>query len=254
MQRMPVLFVGHGSPMNAIEDNPFTRGWEDLAGQIPKPEAILSVSAHWTTRGTKTSDAPAPRQIYDMYGFPPELYELHYEPAGAPDRARQVQRLVPEVAIDNGWGIDHGTWSVLCRMYPAQDRPVFQLSLARGVPAQQHFELGQKLRSLREQGVLILGSGNIVHNLGRVSWSLDGGFDWALEFDQYIETGIMERHFDAVIDYSRAGEIAQRAFNTTEHFDPLLYVLGATDETDSITVFNKACTLGSISMTSYLFE
>ena len=254
MKKMPVLFVGHGSPMNAIENNAFTRGWEDLAGKIPKPKAILSVSAHWTSRGTKTSDAVAPQQIYDMYGFPPELYELRYEPAGAPDWARQVQRLVPEVTIDNSWGIDHGTWSVLCRMYPAADIPVFQLSLARGVPAQRHFELGQQLRSLREQGVLILGSGNIVHNLGRVSWSMDGGFDWALEFDQYIETAICGRHFDAVIDYNRAGESAQHAFNTTEHFDPLLYVLGATDETDLITVFNKACTLGSISMTSYLFE
>lgn len=254
MKKMPVLFVGHGSPMNAIEDNEFTRAWKEIATRIPKPEAILSVSAHWTTHGTKITDSLRPRQVYDMYGFPRKLYEVAYQPAGSPEFAHLTQSLVPNAEIDNNWGIDHGTWSVLNLMYPAADIPVFQMSLDQGVPRQYHFEVGQYLKSLREQGVLILGSGNVVHNLGRVSWEMNGGYDWAVEFDQYIKGKILNREYPDVINFSKAGKCAQSAFHTTEHFDPLLYILGASDETDHVSVFNDACTLGSLSMTSYLFE
>ncbi len=253
MKKMPVLFVGHGSPMNAIEDNRFTCGWETHADRIPKPKAILAISAHWTTQGTKVTDSPRPRQIYDMYGFPRALYEVVYQPAGAPEIAHWVRGLVPQTEIDNRWGIDHGAWSVLNRLYPGADIPTIQLSLDQTLSRQEHHDIGRLLKPLRDQGVLILGSGNIVHHLGRVNWSLDGGYDWADEFDQYIKSSILSRDHEQVIDYHQAGDCARHAFVTTEHFDPLLYVLGASDDADPIFVFNEACTLGSISMTSYLF-
>ena len=254
MTKMPVLFVGHGSPMNAIEDKHFTCGWEKLADRIPRPKAILVISAHWTTPGTKVTDSLKPRQIYDMYGFPRELYEVVYEPAGAPEIAQWVPNLTPQAEIDNSWGLDHGAWSVLKRIYPEADIPVFQMSLDQSASRQYHYETGRRLKPLRDQGVLILGSGNIVHHLGLVNWSLDGGYDWAVEFDQYIKSSILNRDHESVIDYRQAGECAHTAVPTTEHFDPMLYVLEATDDTDQIFIFNEMCTLGSISMTSYLFE
>lgn len=254
MKKMPIMFVGHGSPINAIEDNDFTRVWSEIAAGVPKPEAILCVSAHWVSQGTKITDSPRPRQIYDMYGFPRELYEVRYEPAGSPEFAQLTLGLVPAAGIDNSWGIDHGTWSVLNRMYPAADIPVFQMSLDQSASSRYHFEIGQQLKSLREKGILIIGSGNIVHNLSRISWSEPGGYSWADEFDLYIKTRILERDYQGVINYGKAGECAQYAFKTTEHFDPLLYVLGAVEESDKITIFNDARTLGSISMTGYLFE
>jgi 4,5-DOPA dioxygenase extradiol len=254
MHKMPVLFVGHGSPMNAIEDNEFTRNWVEIAAKIPKPEAILAVSAHWTTHGIKVGDSPEPRTIYDMYGFPKELYKVTYQPAGSPEFAHLTMDLVKTIEIDNSWGIDHGTWSVLNLMYPKADIPVFQLSVNQGVTRQYHYDVGQALKSLREKGVLILGSGNVVHNLGRVNWGMDGGYDWATEFDGYIKEKIISREYQDVIDYSKAGKSSQLAFHSTEHFDPLLYVLGASDDQDKLSIYNGACVLGSLSMTSYLIE
>ena len=254
--KMPVLFVGHGSPMNAIEDNRFTRNWEKIAARIPKPEAILSVSAHWYTRGSKIMDTASPKQIYDMYGFPDALYKLIYEPAGAPLRAHQTKALInKEVQIDNSWGIDHGSWSVLCRMHPKADIPVFQLSIDAHADAGTHFKIGQELAALREQGVLILGSGNVVHNLSLINWDMeDAGYSWANEFDEYIKEKIIQREYDDVINYRNAGRSSTSAFVTPDHFYPLLYVLGASDKDDKLTVFNDSCLLGSLSMTCYLFE
>lgn len=255
MNRMPVLFVGHGSPMNAIEDNSFTHEWVRIAAGIPRPEIILSVSAHWTANGTKITDSDRPRTVYDMYGFPKELYEVKYQPFGSPETAHMVQELLAGSQIDNSWGIDHGTWSVLHRMYPEADIPVFQVSLDLNGTRRYHFEMGRALTSLREKGVLIFGSGNVVHNLSRVNWGMtSGGYDWAVEFDSYIKDKIVKREFDDVIDYKKAGQSALSAFHTTEHFDPLLCVLGASDEKDTLTVFNDSCTMGSLSMTGYLFE
>lgn len=251
---MPVLFVGHGSPMNAIEDNTFTRGWEAIAGKIPKPEAILSVSAHWFTDGSRITDAEQPKTIYDMYGFPDELYRVTYSAPGAPELAHLTKSLISRaVQIDNSWGIDHGSWSVLHKMYPAADIPVYQLSVDRSASAETHFQIGREISALREKGVMIFTSGNIVHNLAQINWGMAGGHPWASEFDGYIKEKIMTRQYREVVHYKSAGKSAEMAFYTPEHFYPLLYCLGASRAEDGIAVFNDACTLGSLSMTCYLF-
>lgn len=252
---MPVLFVGHGSPMNAIEDNEFTRTWKKLAMVIPKPKAILMVSAHWYTKETRVNDSEIPEMIYDMYGFPDELYELKHPVSGAPLLAHKTISLIrKEVLVDNSWGYDHGAWSVLVHMYPEADIPVFQLSIDRHAANNVHYKIGQELSKLRDEGVLIIGSGNIVHNLGMVNWSIDGGFPWALEFDQYIKDKILNKQYSDVVNYHLAGSSANLAVPTTEHFLPLLYVLGAVKEDDRVSVFNEKCVLGSVSMTGYLFN
>ncbi|HEY5576148.1 MAG TPA: 4,5-DOPA dioxygenase extradiol [Clostridiaceae bacterium] len=254
-KKMPVLFVGHGNPMNAIEDNEYSREWIEIAKKIPKPDAILSVSAHWYTNGTKVSDAAKPETVYDMYGFPDELYQVTYNATGAPELAHKIKDMLStHVEIDNSWGIDHGTWSVLHRMYPKADIPVLQLSVDSLTSFDAHFRIGRELSSLREKGVLIMGSGNIVHNLAMAKWGMDSGFSWADEFDAYIRDKIINRQYEDVINYGNAGKSSEMAFFTPEHFYPLLYVLGASPEEDKITIFNESCTMGSMSMTSYLFE
>lgn len=256
MNKMPVVFMGHGSPMNAIEENKYVEEWRALREKIPKPEAILSISAHWFTDGTRVMTTDTAKTIYDMYGFPEELYSVVYNAKGSPQYAQEVKSLISrEVIIDNSWGYDHGTWSILHRIYPEADIPVFQLSVDRDASAAQHYRMGQELYNLREQGVLILGSGNVVHNLSRIDWNKENqGYSWAEEFDDYICKNILERQYQNVIDYQKAGSSSSLAFTTMDHFAPLLYVLGATNEQDKITVFNKAYALGSLSMTSYLFE
>ncbi|MEA5016574.1 MAG: 4,5-DOPA dioxygenase extradiol [Candidatus Limiplasma sp.] len=253
MARMPVLFVGHGSPMNAIENNRYTAQWEALGTRLPRPEAILSVSAHWFTRGTKIADTDAPETIYDMYGFPKALYQIQYNAPGAPRLAREAERLIRRsVAVDNTWGLDHGTWSVLRRIYPQADIPVFQLSVDRSAPAEVHYQIGRELRSLRDQGVLLLGSGNIVHNLALVDWTLNGGYAWAEDFDGYIRQRILEGRHEDVAHFERAGASAALAVPLMDHFAPLLYVLGAAGEDDPVSFFNNGYVLGSLSMTCCL--
>ncbi|BCJ94647.1 dioxygenase [Anaerocolumna cellulosilytica] len=255
MERMPALFIGHGSPMNAIEENTFVKEWKALKDKLPHPEAILSVSAHWFTSGTKVSDSRAPETIYDMYGFPKELYEIIYKAKGAPQFAHKTQQIISrQVAIDNTWGYDHGTWSVLHRIYPEADIPVFQLSVDRNASVLEHYKIGQELTKLREQGVLIFGSGNVVHNLARISWEMEGGYTWAEEFDAYIKENIVSRKDDNVLNYHKIGTSSTLAFTSLDHYAPLLYVLGASHKSEQITVFNDSCILGSLSMTSYLFE
>ncbi len=254
MGKMPTLFVGHGSPMNALEENGYTRQWREIGAAIPRPEAILVVSAHWTTEGVRVSDSLHPRTVYDFYGFPEALYEVIYQPAGSPVHAHLAAERLRNARMDKSWGIDHGAWSVLKWMFPDATVPVFQVSLDRTASRQDHYEMGQALAPLRENGMLIVGSGNIVHNLSRVHWDMEDGYPWADEFDQYIKDRILARNFDDVVDYTRVGASAQAAFLTTEHFDPLLYVLGASDAGDRLTVVNDSCTMGSISMTCYLYE
>ncbi|MEI8215942.1 MAG: 4,5-DOPA dioxygenase extradiol [Eubacteriales bacterium] len=267
MKRMPVVFIAHGSPMNAIEDNKYTRNWGEIARNIPKPKAILVVSAHWYTNGTKVMSNANPKMIYDMYGFPKELYEVIYDSQGAPEVAKIAKNLITDfvslddeidveldVELDNEAGYDHGAWSVLLKMYPEKDIPVFELSIDGGAPPQEHFKIGKKLRALRDQGVLILGSGNVVHNLGRIDWEMDGGFEWAEEFDSYIKSKVLGKKFADVVDFTKAGSSHKLAVPTPEHFYPLLYVLGASDESDQITVYNDDFTMGSLSMTCYLFK
>ncbi len=255
MKKMPALFIGHGSPMNAIEENQYTKNWREIARQIPKPEAILAISAHWYTNGTRIMDEPQPKMIYDMYGFPQELYEINYKAPGAPELAHATKDLIHEnVIYDNSWGFDHGTWSVLHVMYPEADIPVYQLSVDGRANGRTHFEIGQQVKDLREKGVLILGSGNVVHNLSKVDFSMSGGYNWAHEFDEYIKNRIEQRAFSDVIDYRKAGPSSEKAFWTPDHFYPLLYVLGASKDEDRLSIFNDSCVLGSLSMTSYLFE
>lgn len=255
-KKMPILFVGHGSPMNAIEDNKYTEGWENIVKEIPKPKAILAISAHWYTHGTRITDSEQPKMVYDMYGFPEELYEIVYGAKGSPELAHKVKESIGDFTqIDNTWGIDHGAWSVLHRMYPKADIPVLQLSVNADLSAEEHFEIGKKLNTLREEGVLIFGSGNVVHNLPMVEWDMEEkGFGWAEEFDNYIKQNILKKDYKKVINYELAGESANLSFQTPDHYYPLLYILGASDENDKITVFNDSCTMGSLSMTSYLFN
>ena len=256
MTRMPALFVGHGSPMNAIEDNLYTGTWRNLAERIPKPEAILSFSAHWYTKGTRIMNQENPKTIYDMYGFPRKLYEVKYNTAGSSRLAELSKELITsETEYDGSWGIDHGTWSVLVHMYPERDIPVFQISIDADAPPAAHFEIGKELAALREKGVLLFGTGNIVHNLRLVDWNKAGeGFDWAYEFDEYINDSIFKRKHEDVINFGQAGDAAKLAVPTPDHFYPLLYVLGASDDDDKVSVHNKSGELGSLTMTSYLWE
>lgn len=255
MKNMPVLFVGHGSPMNAIEDNKFTLKWEALAEKLPKPKAILSISAHWYTKGSKIMDEEFPKTIYDMYGFPDELYKIVYAAKGSLVLAHKTAKMLTcPVEIDNTWGYDHGTWSVLHRIYPNADIPLIQLSVDRNASMQEHYEIGKNLNKLREEGVLIFGSGNVTHNLRRVDWHNKGGYDWAEDFDKYIIENIKNKNYDNVINYKKAGKSAEFAVPISDHYAPLLYVLGALEGGENLTVFNDECILGSLSMTSFLFE
>lgn len=253
-KRMPVMFVGHGSPMNAIEDNAYSRAWSALGTTLEKPKAILSISAHWFTRGTKVNDSPTPAMIYDMYGFPDELYRLKYPAPGSPELAHTARSLIGDaVTIDNNWGIDHGTWSVLNKVFPKADVPIVQLSVNAMLTPEEHYAIGQKLKPLRDEGVLIFGSGNVVHNLARVDWRMNAGQPWAQEFDQYVEKAIFDGDHDAVLHYDRAGQSAELSVPSLDHFAPLFYILGASDADDRISTLNSECTLGSMCMASYLF-
>lgn len=256
MPKMPVLFVGHGSPMNAIEDNEYSKNWKRIAKEIPVPKAIISVSAHWCTRGTRILDEESPKTIHDMYGFPTELYEIIYDAPGSPKFAGLAKNLIShDSEFDKSWGIDHGTWSVLVHMYPERDIPLFQISIDMQAEPKTHYKIGNELRGLREQGVLIFGSGNVVHNLRLVNWNMRGeGFAWAYEFDEHIRNSIINKNYDKVIDYLSFGEIAKLAVPNPDHYFPLLYALGASDEDDTVSVYNNKCELGSLSMTAYLWK
>lgn len=254
MEKMPVVFVGHGSPMNAIEENSFSEGWKQLGRQLPQPEAILVVSAHWYTKGTLVMTQSDPRQIYDFYGFPKALYDLRYPVHGAPAAAlRTLEVLGEEAVADESWGIDHGTWSFLTHMFPEADIPVYQVSIDRTLPPERHYRLGEKLQALRNEGILIMGSGNVVHSFRHSSFDMAGGHPWAYEFDDYIHHCISAGNHQGVMGYEAAGPSAAKAFESPDHFYPLLYTLGAAGLEDTVTSFNRACVYGGFSMTGYLF-
>jgi 4,5-DOPA dioxygenase extradiol len=249
--RVPVLFVGHGSPMNAIEDNEFSRAWAAAGQSLPRPRAILCISAHWETIGTQVTAVERPKTIYDFYGFPQPLYEAQYPAPGSPDLARLAQETVRTTRVqpDYGWGLDHGAWSVLSRMFPRADIPVIQLSLDRTKEPAFHYELGRELKALRNKGVLIVGSGNIVHNLRAVVWQ-ESAFDWALEFDERLKQLILTGDHDSIIHYQKMGQAARLSVPTNEHYLPLLYVLALQDKADEISFFADKVTMGSVSMRS----
>jgi 4,5-DOPA dioxygenase extradiol len=248
---MPVLFIGHGSPMNAIEDNDYSRAWAEIGAALPRPKAILCISAHWEKGATQVTAMERPRTIHDFYGFPAPLKSKQYPAPGSPALARLVRDMVEDVPIvpDVTWGLDHGAWSVLCRMYPDADIPVVQLSLDCTKPPPFHHVLGKALRPLRRKGVLVMGSGNIVHNLSTVVWE-DTAFDWAVKFDREIKEAIRARDHEAVIYYTQFGDMAKLAVPTNEHFLPLLYVLALRRKDDPLTFYTEHVTLGSISMRS----
>lgn len=254
MEKLPVLFIGHGSPMNAIDDNEYSKKWKEIADQLPEPQAILCISAHWVTQGCFVTSMQHPRTIYDFYGFPPELYKVAYPAPGSPKLAEAIIDSIKSIKIssDTTWGLDHGAWSVLCRMYPNADIPIVQLSLNVDLTPAEHFELGKELRFLRNSGMLVIGSGNIVHNLGEINW---GGtaFGWAVEFDALVKQKIENRNFTDLINYQALGNAAHRSIPTNEHYLPLLYVLAAAEQDDNVSFFTESITMGSISMRSMIF-
>lgn len=256
-ERMPLLFVGHGNPMNAIEDNRFSNAWKNIGTQLPKPKAILSVSAHWLTRGTKVLSMEKPTTIHDFGGFPEELFAQQYPAPGAPELAKETQKLSTKqhILLDDEWGFDHGTWSVLIQMFPKADIPVYQLSIDYSKPMSYHYELAQELQSLREKGVLIMGSGNIVHNLRAVNFQKNAKpYDWALEFDAKIRGWIESGDHQSIVEFQKLGALSQLAHPTYDHFLPLMYVLGFQNKKDSTTFFNDDFDMSSVSMRSVIYH
>ena len=258
-RRMPVLFLGHGNPMNAVETNGFTDGWRESAADIPLPEAILCISAHWETNGTHVTAMAKPKTIHDFGGFPEELYQVQYPASGNPGLAKIIQRMESgtTIGLDERWGLDHGCWSVLRHMYPEANVPVVQLSLNYHGSARFHYELGGTLSSLREKGILIVGSGNIVHNLMRVAWDRfdeEFAYDWALEANEKIREFVLSGNHDPLINYRSQGRAFDLAIPTPDHFLPLLYVLALKQKNDRITVFNDKPVAGSLTMTCFKIE
>lgn len=254
-ERMPAIFVGHGSPMNAIGDNRARRDWIRIGKELPRPKAIVGVSAHWTSSGTTlVRRSEVNRQVYDMYGFPDELYQIRYAPPGDIAVADRVLSLLgSDSRADNAWGLDHGLWSVMCNMFPDADIPVVPVSVDTSASPQKLFDMGRRLSALRDEGVLVLGSGNVVHNLRMVNWSNRDGEIWADSFDGSIKRAVLDRDFGTVLGYESLNSSA-KAVPTVEHFDPLPVILGASREDDRIEVFADYRELGSMSMTSYLFR
>lgn len=259
MKKMPVLFVGHGSPMNAIEkDNPFNQNFGEITQTFTKPKVILMISAHWYSSRLQVTSGENPEMIYDFHGFPEELSQVQYPAKGSPELAEKVRSLLtPElVEMNPTRGFDHGAWAVLKHLYPDADVPVVQLSLNRLQPAEWHFELAKKLAPLREEGVLIIGSGNIVHNLRAISWEhvnqIGAGYGWAFKFREEINQAIDAQNEDLLVHYEQLGENAKLAVPTPDHYLPLLYVMALREPQDEITFFNDNLMAGSLSMTSVL--
>lgn len=252
-EKMPVLFVGHGSPMNALEDNEFTREWKNIAKGIKKPQAILFVSAHWLTKGTFVTGVQTPKTIHDFGGFPQELFDAQYPAPGNPALAAEITQLftTTKVGLDYEWGLDHGSWSVAKPMYPQADIPVLQLSIDYYKPASYHYELAKQLSALRKKGVLIIGSGNMVHNLRLPDFSMpDKGFDWAVEMNTIFKKHILDGNHKALMEYEKLGKAALLAIPTPDHYFPLMYTLGLQEKGDSLTIFNDKEVYGSLTMTS----
>ena len=251
---MPVLFVGHGSPMNGIEDNEFSTKWATMAQDIPTPSAVLVVSAHWFTKGTHITAMDFPSTIHDFGGFPQELFDVNYPSPGSPDLALETQKLITSTAIglDHDWGLDHGAWTVVRHMYPKADIPVLQLSIDYTKDGRYHYDLAKELYQLRRRGVLILGSGNMVHNLRMVSWEMmnGGGYDWALDINEKFKSLILNNEHQPMINYQSLGKEALLAIPTPEHYLPLLYTLGLKGQNESVSLFNDKAIGGSLTMTS----
>lgn len=254
-ERLPVLFVGHGTPMNAIEENEITRGWQRMVQGLT-PSAILCISAHWETAGTRVTAAPAPKTIHDFYGFPPELYAVNYPAPGSPALAGEIRRDVQAVTVqeDHEWGLDHGAWSVIRHMFPAANIPVLQLSLDRGLSPRGHAELAASLSFLRRRGVLIVGSGNLVHNIRAASWDMEQAYDWAAEFDEQARRLIISNDLSELARSDRLSRAAALSIPTPEHWLPLLYAVGLRESDERVAFFNEVIQMGSMSMRSFVIS
>ena len=255
----PVLFIGHGTPMNGIEDNEFSRNWTKFGNEIPKPKAVLVISAHWLTNGTKVTAMENPKTIHDFGGFPQALFDVQYPAKGSPELARETANLIQSthVDLDHEWGLDHGTWTVVRHMYPNADIPVLQLSIDYNKPPQYHFDLAKQLKALRKKGVLIIGSGNMVHNLRMVAWDKlqepEFGFDWAIEMNAIFKEKIGNRDFQSLINYEKLNAAAKLAIPTPDHYYPLLYSIALQDDKEDVSFFNDKAVGGSLTMTSVKF-
>ena len=255
-EKMPVLFLGHGSPMNAIEENEFVTGFRNVAKTLPRPNAILCVSAHWYTNGTKVTAMELPRTIHDFGGFPKELFEVQYPAKGSPSLAQEIKTILDPtmVELDEKWGLDHGAWSVIKHLYPNAEIPVIQLSINYTKPAEYHYTLAQQLSALRTKGVLIIGSGNIVHNLGLVDWNGfdrdNYGYDWAIEASSFINSHLIKGDYSPLINYQKQAKAIQLAIPSPDHYLPLIYTLGLQQKGETISLFNDKLLAGSLSMTS----
>ncbi len=251
-ERLPAIFFGHGNPMNAVTTNPYTQAWQRIGGQITRPKAILSISAHWFVAGTGITVSTSPRTIHDFGGFPRELYQVRYPAPGDPDLARRVQKMLSPlpVELDDSWGLDHGTWSVLTHVYPNADVPVVQLSIDERQPGAFHFEVGKKLAPLREEGILIVGSGNLVHNLHAYAWGrhMPDPYDWAVRFEAEAKQRMLAGEYKSLINYERLGPEAILSVPTPDHYLPMLYVLGAWQQGERIQFPVEGVDGGSISM------
>ena len=253
----PVLFIGHGSPMNAITQSPFTQTLSDLARRLPKPTAICCVSAHWQTRGIYVLESPKPKTIHDFGGFPRDLYTVQYPANGSPEIAKNTADLLAEhdPHLTSEWGLDHGTWSVLCHMFPDANIPVYQISLDLSRSVAEHLLVAKELMDLRKKGVWILGSGNVVHNLGMLDWeNPDSGFDWAHIFDAYVKEALLNDTPDKLVNFQQGGSEARLAVPTLDHYLPLIYMLGLRRPTDQISFPYEGFEYGGISMRAVLLE
>lgn len=255
-KKMPVLFLGHGSPMNAIEENEFVAGFRKTGSELPKPKAILVVSAHWETRGTFVTAMQNPRTIHDFGGFPKALFDVQYPAPGSPELAQETKNTVTktEIGLDHSWGLDHGAWSVVKHLYPNADVPIIQMSIDHFQSPQYHYELAKELASLRKKGVLIIGSGNMVHNLRMVAWDKlntpNYAFDWALEASDKMKQFIINGDHKPLVNFSAQGRPFELAIPTPEHYIPLLYTLGLKDENEAVSLFNDKAVGGALTMTS----
>jgi len=251
---MPVLFVGHGSPMNGIQENEFSTTWRSLGRRLPKPSAVLIISAHWYTPGTFVTAMEAPPTIHDFYGFPKALHEVQYDAPGSPALAAETAQLIKstETQLSHEWGLDHGAWSVVMNMYPDADVPMIQMSIDYTQSPQWHYDLAKELSALRNKGVLILGSGNMIHNLRIMDWQLSNqGYDWADELNTIFKKHIAAGSHQYLINYETLGKAASMAIPTPEHYLPMLYAVGLQDKADDVSFFNDKTVMGSVSMTSF---
>lgn len=255
-EKMPALFLGHGSPMNAIEENEFVTGFRSIGKALPMPNAILCISAHWETKGTYVTAMEQPRTIHDFGGFPQALFDVQYPAPGSPQLAVTTQQTISltKIEMDHQWGLDHGCWSVVKHLYPEANVPIIQLSIDYTQPAQYHYELGKQLSALRSKGILLIGSGNMVHNLGLVAWQKLNqpgfGFDWAIEASEKMKQWIAQQNHSDLINFKNQGKAFELAIPTPEHYLPLLYILAMQGKNEEANIFNDSALGGSLTMTS----